>query len=309
MVTPFLHAAKSAPVAATAPTMYDVVNDFAKHTAMTAIAPRSSTVASVSKNAATPPGILFLKKLYTPIANAMSVAMGMAQPAVTAAAVVAGLLHARYIPIGTIIPPSAPMHGNAACFKLRSDPCTNSRLISNPTAKKKIAINPSLTQWCRDMCSANAEGPTCACQNDKYAPLHALFAKNSDTAVAPSKAMDPKPASNAACTSTPPINVDASSSAYGFGSDVRATLGRDDRATIARLPARAVVSRVSRVAETARDARMGARRGRAFIARARVVVVVLDPARGDIARDCIVVVVIARIVARVVRERASRVAE
>ena len=61
--------------------------------------------------------------------------------------------------------------------------------------------------------------------------------------------------------------------------------------------------------ETARDARMGARRGRAFIARARVVVVVLDPARGDIARDCIVVVVIARIVARVVRERASRVAE
>ena len=88
LVTPFLHAAKRAPSAATAPTMYDVVNDFAKHTAMTAIAPRSSTVASVSKNAATPPGILFLKKLYTPIANAMSVAMGMAQPAVTAAAAV-----------------------------------------------------------------------------------------------------------------------------------------------------------------------------------------------------------------------------
>ena len=126
--------------------MYDIVNDFAKHTAITAIAPRSSTVARVSKNAATPPGILFLKKLYTPMANAMSVAIGIAQPAVTAAAVAPGLLHAKYTPMGTSIPPSAPMHGNAACCRLRSEPCTNSRLISSPTAKKKIAINPSLTQ-------------------------------------------------------------------------------------------------------------------------------------------------------------------
>ena len=54
---------------------------FAKHTAMTAIAPRSSTVASVRRKVATAWGMRFLKKLYTPIANAMSVAMGMAKPA------------------------------------------------------------------------------------------------------------------------------------------------------------------------------------------------------------------------------------
>ena len=55
----------------------------AKHTAMTAMAPRSSTVARVRRKVATAGGMRFLKKLYTPIANAMSVAMGMAQPAGT----------------------------------------------------------------------------------------------------------------------------------------------------------------------------------------------------------------------------------
>ena len=50
---------------------------------MTSIAPRSSTVAKVSRKAATPVGILFLKNPYIPIAKAMSVAIGIAQPAIT----------------------------------------------------------------------------------------------------------------------------------------------------------------------------------------------------------------------------------
>ncbi len=51
---------------------------------MTAIAPRSSTVASVSRKACAPAGMRDLKKPNTPIANAMSVAMGTAQPAAEA---------------------------------------------------------------------------------------------------------------------------------------------------------------------------------------------------------------------------------
>jgi ABC-type antimicrobial peptide transport system permease subunit len=104
-----------------------------------------------------------------------------------------------------------------------------------------------------------------------------------------------------------------SSSAYGFGSDVRATLGRDDRATIARLAVVdavfGVFAGVARAIEDALERRTGSRIRRAFVAFARVVVVFVDTARAETAREHAIVVVIACIVARVVDRRASRVEE
>mmetsp|Transcript_10175 Transcript_10175/g.25010 ORF Transcript_10175/g.25010 Transcript_10175/m.25010 type:complete len:274 (-) Transcript_10175:852-1673(-) len=51
-----------------------------KHRAITMMAPRSSTVASVRRNGENDGGMRVLKNEYTPIANAMSVAIGIAHP-------------------------------------------------------------------------------------------------------------------------------------------------------------------------------------------------------------------------------------
>ena len=45
---------------------------------------------------------------------------------------------------GTTIPPTAAMSGSSALDRVRSSPAASSRLISIPTRKKKIVINPSL---------------------------------------------------------------------------------------------------------------------------------------------------------------------
>jgi hypothetical protein len=59
------------------------------------------------------------------------------------------------------------------------------------------------------MFNANDAGPTCACQKDKYGPdTPALLASTSDSAVAPRSAIDPNPASSAACTFQPPSSAD-----------------------------------------------------------------------------------------------------
>jgi hypothetical protein len=52
------------------------------------------------------------------------------------------------------MPPAAATTGNAAWRRSRSSPATTSRLISRPTAKKKIVISPSLIQWASDSLSA-----------------------------------------------------------------------------------------------------------------------------------------------------------
>ena len=52
----------------------------AKHVANTKMAPKSSTVASVNRNALDDAGILLRKRPKMAIANAMSVAMGTARP-------------------------------------------------------------------------------------------------------------------------------------------------------------------------------------------------------------------------------------
>ncbi len=113
-------------------------------TAMTAIAPRSSTVASVSRNASAPAGMRDLKKLKTPIAKAMSVAIGTAQPAGDAprrplrfnnvytpcGAAQAGVSYvaracvrdASVRTMGTTMPPSAPRQGSTALRMEASEP-------------------------------------------------------------------------------------------------------------------------------------------------------------------------------------------
>ena len=58
-----MHATKSAPVMAADAARYAGTIPLAKQTAMTAMAPRSSTVASVRRKAATAGGMRFLKKL------------------------------------------------------------------------------------------------------------------------------------------------------------------------------------------------------------------------------------------------------
>lgn len=47
---------------------------------------------------------------------------------------------------GTIAPPNAARIGRMAFLKLESSPLRNSRLISSPTTKKKIAMSPSSIQ-------------------------------------------------------------------------------------------------------------------------------------------------------------------
>ena len=163
------------------------------------MAPRSSTVARVSRNVATAGGMRFLKKLYTPMANAMSVAMGMAQPA---AMPPGAMFSARYTPMGASMPPSAPTHGSSAARKLLSEPNTNSRLISRPTLKKKSAMRPSLTHSCALRCRPSDAGPMWKCsQNPMNPPDIALFASIKDTAVAARSRTDPRPLSSATCTS------------------------------------------------------------------------------------------------------------
>ncbi len=76
-----------------------------------------------------------------PMANAMSVAIGMPHPS----APTPPALKATKINAGTIMPPSAAIAGSAAARGLASSPLTSSFLISSPTTKKKTTIKASLT--------------------------------------------------------------------------------------------------------------------------------------------------------------------
>ncbi len=105
----------------------------------------SSTIASVSRKSLSACGARDPTMATTATANAMSVAIGIPQPrppgppALTAAKSSAG----------TVMPPIAARIGRLAARGSRSSPHTNSRLISSPTTKKKIAISASFTQWRR----------------------------------------------------------------------------------------------------------------------------------------------------------------
>ena len=107
---------------------------------MTKMAPRSSTIARAARKILREVGTRLPSSESTPKANAMSVAIGIPQPELVAFEA----LNKKNIPAGTIIPPKAANMGMAAFFGEESSPSTISRLISKPTNRKKIAINPSL---------------------------------------------------------------------------------------------------------------------------------------------------------------------
>ena len=68
--------------------------------------------------------------------------------------------------MGAIMPPSAPKHGSSAALTSLRDPNANSRLISSPTLKKKMAISPSLTHSCALRKSPKDLGPRWKCSQN-----------------------------------------------------------------------------------------------------------------------------------------------
>jgi hypothetical protein len=106
------------------------------------MATTSSTIAMVSTRSFTPEETRSPNSARTPTAKAMSVAMGILHPSPPAPPAVS----ATKIAAGRIAPPSAAKTGSAAALRSRNSPVTNSRLISSPTTKKKMAMRPSLTQ-------------------------------------------------------------------------------------------------------------------------------------------------------------------
>ena len=122
---------------------------------MTMIASRSSTTARVSRKVRSAVGRWVDSTASTASANAMSVAIGTAQPSRFSGWPAARLTAMKMAP-GTIIPPTAAAIGSAARAGSRRSPATNSRFSSSPTTKKKIASSPSaahadmLSRKCRD---------------------------------------------------------------------------------------------------------------------------------------------------------------
>ena len=117
-------------------------------TAMTAIAPRSSTTARLSRKIRAVAGRPEPVIASTASANAMSVATGIAH------AWSAPPLMISASSAGTTMPPTAAITGNVAALRSASSPTTSSRLSSRPATKKNSASRPSLAH------ASNVNGPT-----------------------------------------------------------------------------------------------------------------------------------------------------
>ena len=95
-------------------------------------------------------------RVMQPMQKAMSVAIGMPQPARPGP----WTLKARKMADGTSMPPTAAIAGRMARRNVRSSPTTSSRLISIPTSRKKIAISPSLMTCWRLTCPPRPPTPS-----------------------------------------------------------------------------------------------------------------------------------------------------
>ena len=107
------------------------------------MAPRSSATASAVRKILSDTGTRLPSIERMPMAKAMSVAVGIPQPF---AAIVPWLNAVKKI-AGTSMPPAAASTGRMARRADESCPQTIARLISSPTAKKKITISPSLMNF------------------------------------------------------------------------------------------------------------------------------------------------------------------
>ena len=104
------------------------------------MAPKSSTIAKAARNILRDAGTLLPNRDITARAKAISVAIGIPQPAELGSL----KLKQKNKKAGNSIPPTAAKTGMAAFLNVDSSPSISSRLISKPTNKKKMVINPSL---------------------------------------------------------------------------------------------------------------------------------------------------------------------
>jgi len=123
---------------------------------MITIAIRSSTTARVSRKTRSMGCTRGAMRPSIVTANAMSVAVGTAQPCTAGVPA----LKATKMTAGTATPPKAAATGTIAVDMRRSEPPANSRLSSSPTMKKKIASSPSAAQVPSDRSRFHAAGPT-----------------------------------------------------------------------------------------------------------------------------------------------------
>ena len=107
------------------------------------MAAKSSMMAKAVKNTFMLKGTREPSKANTPKANAMSVAVGIAQPLAVSTS---PALNAKNISAGTVKPAKAAKPGNKRCCVVCKAPLKNSRLTSKPTYKKNTAIKASLIQ-------------------------------------------------------------------------------------------------------------------------------------------------------------------
>src|SRR6185437_1620197 len=156
---------------------------------MTRIAPRSSTIASASRNTFSGNGARLPSNASTPSANAISVAIGMPQPWAPRPP----KFHAVKMSAGTSIPPNAAATGNIALRGDASSPLSSSRLISSPTTKKKTAMSASLTNCSRSIRSAMRANSNekCRAHSSVYWLPHGEFAHTRAAIVAASSTTPP----------------------------------------------------------------------------------------------------------------------
>jgi hypothetical protein len=114
---------------------------------MTRMPPKSSTMAKAVRKTTTARGAFGAAKARMPKEKAISVAIGTPQPLMDGRPI----LKAAKKRAGTAIPPAAAAMGRIVADGDFSSPKRNSRLISRPMTKKKIAMRPSLIQCSNDI--------------------------------------------------------------------------------------------------------------------------------------------------------------
>lgn len=147
-------------------------------------------IASVSRNTRRAGGRNLPTTAITATANAMSVAVGIAQPR-RASEPPAALITTK-MRAGTTTPPIAAAIGRAARRGSRRRPATNSSFSSRPTTKKKIASRPSDAQAPTLSSRCSSGMPNVKSRTDSYQGAAGLLARTSAANVAASRSDPPR---------------------------------------------------------------------------------------------------------------------
>ena len=119
---------------------------------------RSSITAIVDNSSVIATGTREPSNASTPSANAISVAVGTAQPRIAAASPWFNAMNSN---AGTATPATAQPSGNTSWSRPASWPVNASRLISSATSRKKIAIRPSLIHSSNGLAISSSPMRTC----------------------------------------------------------------------------------------------------------------------------------------------------